>query len=75
MPTTIILPEDARFSGIDITWTPSASRLDIGGFYDGFCGIENQSLSLAEFFQYLNITEKDIRKALKNKGVISHGTK
>ena len=34
MPKTIYIPEDARHSGIDITWTPSAGRLDIGGWYD-----------------------------------------
>jgi hypothetical protein len=72
MPKTIYIPQQARHSGIDITWTPSASRLDIGGWFDSICGIESQSLTLAEFFQKLGITEKDIRKALKANNTISN---
>lgn len=73
MPKTIYIPEQARHNGIDITWTPSASRLDIGGWFDSFCGIESQSLTLAEFFQKLGITEKDVRKALKANTNITGG--
>ena len=65
MPKTIYFPENAIHSGIDITWTPSASRLDIGGWYDTYVGIESSLLTLAQFFEKLGITEKDIRKALK----------
>lgn len=64
MPKTIYIPEDARHSGIDITWTPSAGRLDIGGWYDTMVGIQTGSMTLAEFFAKLGITEKDVRKAL-----------
>lgn len=66
MPKTIYIPEDARNnrSGIDITWTPSAGRLDIGGWYDTMVGLEPGSMTLAEFFAKLGITEKDVRKAL-----------
>jgi len=64
MPKTIYIPEDARHSGIDITWTPSAGRLDIGGWYDTMVGIQPGSMTLAEFFAKLGITEKDVRKAL-----------
>lgn len=64
MPKTIYIPEDAQNSGIDITWTPSAGRLDIGGWYDTMVGIQSGSMSLAEFFAKLGITEKDVRKAL-----------
>ena len=64
MPKTIYIPEDARNSGIDITWTPSAGRLDIGGWYDTMVGIQSGSMTLAEFFAKLGITEKDVRKAL-----------
>lgn len=63
MPKTIYIPEDARRSGIDITWTPSAGRLDIGGWYDTMVGIQPGSMTLAEFFAKLGITEKDVRKA------------
>lgn len=64
MPKTIYIPEDARHSGIDLTWTPSAGRLDIGGWYDTIVGIQPGSMTLAEFFAKLGITEKDVRKAL-----------
>lgn len=64
MPKTIYIPEDAKHSGIDITWTPSAGRLDIGGWYDSMVGIQPGSMTLAKFFDKLGITEKDVRKAL-----------
>ena len=63
MPKTIFIGTDN--SGISVMWTPSAQRIDIGGWYDGMVGIEGRSLSLSEFFRELGITEKDIRKALK----------
>lgn len=69
MPKTITLGNDN--SGIDITWTPSASRLDISGYFDEFVGIEGGSFTLAEFFKELGITEKDARKAFKE--VASNG--
>ena len=80
MPKTIYIPEDARHSGIDITWTPSAGRLDIGGWYDTMVGIQPGSMTLAEFFAKLGITEKDVRKALAanesiNKAFIEPNTK
>lgn len=46
------------------TWTPSAGRLDIGGWYDTMVGIQSGSMTLAEFFAKLGITEKDVLKAL-----------
>jgi predicted transcriptional regulator len=58
-------------SGITVTWTPSASRLDISGYFDEFVGIEGGSFTLAGFFRELGITEKDVRKALKE--VASNG--
>ena len=65
MPKTIYLPpyDVVGQSGIDITWTPSARRLDIGGWYDSYVGIESTSLPLIEFFKLLGITEKDCVKA------------
>jgi predicted transcriptional regulator len=66
MPKTVWLKKEGfSTSGINITWTPSAQRLDIGGWYDSFVGIEEQSMTLAEFFQRLGITEKDVKKAMK----------
>lgn len=59
MPKTIYLPENAKYSGIDITWTPSAKRLDIGGWYDSCVGISTSSMTLKEFFLKLGITKKD----------------
>jgi len=67
MPKTIYLPRDGRGdrSGIDVTWTPSALRLGIGGWYDGCVGIESTSMSLGEFFESLGITEAHCRKAFR----------
>jgi hypothetical protein len=59
----IYLPPNATRSGIDIRWTPSAQRLDIGGWFDTFVGIEGDSMTLREFFDRLGISEKDCRKA------------
>jgi len=56
-------------SDIDITWTPSADRLDIGGFYDSFVGIPPISMTLGQFFEKLGITEKHISKAMRNHGL------
>jgi len=69
MPRTIKIPEGASplfSSGIEITWTPSASRLDIKGWKDNFAEIPPKSIKLAEFFKRLGITEKDIQRALKS---------
>ena len=65
MPKTMYVPEDANDAGIDITWTPSASRIDIGGWYHGSTGIRGDSMSLREFFDKMGITEKDCKKAWK----------
>jgi hypothetical protein len=65
MPKRIDLTDEWGRSGIDITWTPTAHRLDIGGWYDNFVGIETHSLQLREFFDKLGITEKDCTKAFK----------
>jgi hypothetical protein len=64
MPRTIKLGNDN--TGITITWTPSASRLDISGYFDDFVGIEGGSFTLAEFFKEMGITEKDVKNALKD---------
>lgn len=75
MPTTIYLPDQhpdsqtyfAQRSGVSVTWTRSAKRLDISGWYDGCVGIENTGLSLREFFDRLGITEKDCQQAWRSK--------
>ena len=71
MPKRIDLADEWGRSGIDITWTPTAQRLDIGGWYDSFVGIETRSLQLREFFDKLGITEKDCIKAFKQVKPIS----
>lgn len=68
MPKTIYLPKRegpfaAKHSGIDITWTKTTHRIDIGGWYDSFVGIESTSMTLREFFDELGITERDCKKA------------
>lgn len=65
MPRDLFLPFDATHSGIQLTWTKSSQTLRIGGWYDDFVGIQHTNLSLADFFKYLGITEKDCRKAFK----------
>jgi hypothetical protein len=65
MPKLLHLAGECHHSGIDITWTPSAQRLDVGGWYDSFVGLETHSLTLRQFFDELGITEKDCAKAFK----------
>jgi hypothetical protein len=71
MPKTVYLDNynDGMSSsdGISITWTPSAQRIDIGGWYDSCVGIQGESFTLREFFDRLGITEKDCRKAWREK--------
>jgi hypothetical protein len=62
-PKKIHLPEDARHSGIDITYVKSANWLKIGGWYDSMVGISGGELHLADFFSKLGITEKDCKQA------------
>ena len=63
MPKTIYIPEDATHSGVSITWTPSAKRIDISGWYDSFVGIAPGSMTLMEFFSKLGIKKKDCLNA------------
>ena len=65
MPKTIYIPADAKHSGIDITWTPSAHRIDIGGWYDDCVGVPPDAMSLKEFFVKLGITKKDCLNAFE----------
>tara|TARA_R110000868_G_scaffold341528_1_gene602390 strand:- start:20 stop:241 length:222 start_codon:yes stop_codon:yes gene_type:complete len=65
MPKRLYLSDEWNHSGIDITWTPSAQRLDVGGWYDSFVGLETHCLTLCQFFDELGITEKDCAKAFK----------
>ncbi len=67
MPTTIKLTNDPLYprSGIAITWTRRASRLDIWGWYDHYVGFEGASITLGQLFERLNITQKDCEKAFK----------
>ena len=63
MPTRMDLGNE--HSGVDVTWTPSARRLDIGGFYDGFVGIRGESMLLEEFFRRLGITQRHCDAAFR----------
>ena len=65
MPKCLDPAGECRHSGIHITWTPSAQRLDVGGWYDLFVGLETHSLTLRQFFDELGITEKDCAKAFR----------
>lgn len=66
MPKIAFFPENATSSGIDITWTKTKQRIDVGGWYDSYVGIETTQLTLKEFFDRLGITEKDCVKAFKH---------
>jgi hypothetical protein len=65
MPKRLDLSDEYGRSGIDITWTPSAQRLSIAGWYDTCVGIDGDAMTLREFFDKLGITEKDCAKAFK----------
>lgn len=66
MPKTAYFPRSGgKRSGIDVTWTKTAQRLDIGGWYDSFVGIESDSLTLREFFDLMGITAKDCERAFR----------
>ena len=73
MPTTIFLcggkvetseplKEIRQPSGIDITYTKFHKALSIGGWYDGFVGIENVAITLLDFCRLLNIPASHLRK-------------
>ena len=68
MSETAYFPEDAKRIGIDIRWTRSSQRLDIGGWYDSFVALDGGSVSLREFFDRLGITEKDCKNAWEVQG-------
>lgn len=71
MPKTLWLPREAKEpyrSGLDVTWTKTAQRLDFGGWYDSGVGIPGDSMTLREFFDALGITEKDCAAAWKETG-------
>ena len=65
MPKRLDLSDETGRSGISVTWTPSAQRLDIGAWYDSFVGIEGDSMTLRQFFDKLGISKKDCAKAFK----------
>ncbi len=72
MPKTLSLPPNVRnkwgslpSSGVEITWTPSADRIDISGWYDGFVHIQGGSMSLREFFDALGIDMQNCKSAFK----------
>jgi hypothetical protein len=52
-PKKIYLPENARHSGIDITYIKSANSLRIGGWYDGMVTEKD----CKQAFSLLNIEE------------------
>jgi len=67
MPKTLYLPKEPTSprSGIAITYTPSARRIDVSGWYDSCVGIEGASMRLGEFLRELGISEQDCRRELK----------
>ena len=66
MPKTIYIPQNATHSGVSITYTKSSKQISISGWYDGFVGIQGESMSLGELLSRLEITEKDCVNAFKN---------
>jgi len=69
MPKQVFFPRDSDHdsSGISITWTKTARRLDVSGWFDHCCGIGSDSMTLRQFFDLLGITEKDCAAAWREK--------
>ena len=70
MPKKLWMPREATqpgsgHQGLNVIWTKTTQRLDFGGWYDSFVGIQGDSMTLREFFDALGITEKDCAKAWK----------
>jgi hypothetical protein len=65
MPKRIYIPADASDAGIDVTGTPTAQRLDFGGWFDTCVGLGGESMTLREFFDRLGITQRDCVRAWK----------
>lgn len=65
MPKVMYLPRgrETFYSGISVSWTKTAQRIDISGWYDSSVGIEGASMFLREFFDELGITAKDCARA------------
>ena len=61
----IDITDEYKNSGVDITYVKSRGVLEIGGWYDGFVGIESHTLTLREFFDQLGIDQKAIQKAFR----------
>lgn len=66
MPNTIYIPEDAKHSGIDITWYKTTGEICIGGWYDSFVGIGSERMSLADFLFRLGVERKHIKRLLED---------
>jgi hypothetical protein len=63
----LILPKNAKHSGIQIEYTKSRKSLYICGWYDSFVGIDGTALTLEQFFKLLGITEKDCAMAFEER--------
>lgn len=62
----IILPYENPHEGIKVQYIQRRKTLRVGGFYDGFVGIETTEITLKDFFERLNITLKDCQSAFKD---------
>ena len=67
MPVTIYIPQNAKNSGISITYTKTKKELWISGWYDSMVGIEGQGFTLRGFFEELGISKKDCLKVWEEK--------
>lgn len=65
MKQRIDITDEYSSSGISITYVKSRKTLWVSGWYDSFVGIQGRSLSLAEFFNELGISEKDLKSVFK----------
>lgn len=70
MPNKIYLASPVGSNGIAIVWKKKDHTLNFSGWFDSFVGIEGGVLSLREFFDRLNITEKDCKDAFNEESVL-----
>lgn len=64
MPIRIDLsPDSTRANGVDVTWVPTRSSLDIRIWDDYTAIIGVTSIRLSEFLQRLKISERDCARA------------
>ena len=58
---------DSKHDGISIQFIRNTQSVHVSGWYDGFVGIEGETLDLKEFLTHIGITQKDVLKVFAEK--------